>query len=81
MGVQPWVASMVLGKSGILRIDVLPILGSGLVDSRANALMKALPEPLGSRITAMRTSLGYSIKGEYSEGEAKQLATDLFPIQ
>ena len=46
MGVQPWVASMVLGKSGILRIDVLPILGSGLVDSRANALMKALPEAL-----------------------------------
>ncbi len=78
MGVQPWVASMVLGKSGILRIDVLPILGSGLVDSRANALMKALPEALESRITAMRTSLGYSIKGEYSEGEAKQLATDLF---
>ena len=81
MGVQPWVASMVVGKSGILRIDVLPILGSGLVDSRANALMKALPEALESRITAMRTSLGYSIKGEYSEAEAKQLATDLFPIQ
>ena len=78
MGVQHSIACMADDNSPILRVDVLPILGSGLVDSRANALMSTLPKPLAGQIAAIRTSLGYSIKGDFSEEEATHAATNLF---
>ena len=78
MGVQHSIACMADDNLPILRVDVLPILGSGLVDSRANALMSTLPKPLAGRIAAIRTSLGYSIKGDFSEEEATYAATNLF---
>lgn len=78
MGVQHSIASMADDNRRILRVDVLPILGSGLVDSRANALISSLPRPLASQIAATRTSLGYTIKGDFSEVEATHAATNLF---
>ena len=78
MGVQHSMACMADDNSRILRVDVLPILGSGMVDSRANALMSSLPKPLAGQIAATRTSLGYSIRGDFSEEEATHAATNLF---
>ena len=78
MGVQHSIACMAHDNPRILRVDVLPIPGSGLVDSRANALINSLPKPLAGQIAATRTSLGYTIKGNFTEEEATYAATNLF---
>ena len=78
MGVQHSIACMAHDNPRILRVDVLPIPGSGLVDSRANALINSLPKPLAGQIAATRTSLGYTIKGDFTEQEATHAATNLF---
>ena len=49
-----------------------------MVDSRANALINSLPKPLAGQIAATRTSLGYTIKGDFTEQEATHAATNLF---
>ena len=65
-------------NNNVLRVDVLPRIGSGLIDSRAISTRKILPKEIEINVKTIRTSLGYTIQGDLSEEERKNAAKDLF---
>lgn len=65
-------------NNNVSRVDVLPRIGSGLIDSRAISTKKILPEEIEINVETIRTSLGYTIQGDLTEEEREIAATDLF---
>jgi len=65
-------------NNNVLRVDVLPKIGSGLIDSRAISTKKILPKEIEIDVKTIRTSLGYTIQGDLTEEERENAAKDLF---
>ena len=65
-------------NNNVLRVDVLPKIGSGLIDSRAISTKKTLPKEIEIDVKTIRTSLGYTIQGDLTEEERENAAKDLF---
>ena len=65
-------------NNNVLRVDVLPKIGSGLIDSRAISTKKTLPKEIEIDVKTIRTSLGYTIQGDLTEEEIENAAKDLF---
>ena len=65
-------------NNNVLRVDVLPKIGSGLIDSRAISTKKILPKEIEINVKTIRTSLGYTIQGDLTEEERENAAKDLF---
>ena len=68
-------------NNNVLRVDVLPKIGSGLIDSRAISTKKTLPKEIEIDVKTIRTSLGYTIQGDLTEEERENAAKDLFSIR
>jgi len=62
----------------ILRVDVTPVIKSGMIDTRARSVAKIIPVRIRKKISNLRTSLGYTIKGDFSEEQAEHAAKVLF---
>ena len=65
-------------NNNVLRVDVLPRIGSGLIDSRAISTKKILPKEIEINVKEIRTSLGYTIQGDLTEEERENAAKNLF---
>lgn len=65
-------------NNNVLRVDVLPRTGSGLIDSRALSTKKILPKEIEINVKTIRTSLGYTVKADLTEQERGNAAKDLF---
>ncbi len=65
-------------NNNVLRVDVLPRIGSGLIDSRAISTKKIIPKEIEINVKTIRTSLGYTIQGELNQEERENAAIDLF---
>lgn len=65
-------------NNNVLRVDVLPRIGSGLIDSRAISTKKILPKEIEINVKEIRTSLGYTIQGDLAKEERENAAKDLF---
>ena len=65
-------------NNNVLRVDVLPRLGSGLIDSRAVSTKKILPREIEINVENIRTSLGYTIQSDLSKEERENAAVNLF---
>ena len=65
-------------NNNVLRVDVLPRLGSGLIDSRAISTKKILPREIETKVVNIRTSLGYTVQGDLSKEDRENAAVNLF---
>ena len=65
-------------NNNVLRVDVLPRIGSGLIDSRAISTKKIIPKEIEINVKTIRTSLGYTIQGDLNQEERENAAIDLF---
>ena len=65
-------------NNNVLRVDVLPRIGSGLTDSRAISTKKIIPREIEAHVKTIRTSLGYTIQGDFNQEERSNAAMDLF---
>ena len=45
----------------ILRVDVTPVIKSGMIDTRARSVAKIIPVRIRKKISNLRTSLGLSL--------------------
>jgi len=59
-------------------IEVLPKTGEGMIDSRGEAIRRQLSNDHGIMIDQVRSTLGYLIKGDFSDDELVRATRELF---
>ncbi len=59
-------------------IEVLPRVGGGLIDARGAAVLRQLVTDHGIGIGSVRSTLGYLVRGEFTESELTRMKIDLF---
>ena len=60
------------------RFEVLPKVGEGLIDSRGESIRRQLESDHSIIIGLVRSTLGYLVKGDFTEKEKNRAATELF---
>ena len=60
------------------RFEILPNVGEGLIDSRGESIRRQLESDHSVTIGSVRSTLGYLVKGDFTEDEKNRAATELF---
>ena len=60
------------------RFEVLPKVGNGLIDSRGESIRRPLETDHSISIGCIRSTLGYLVKGNFTEDEKNHAARTLF---
>ena len=60
------------------RFEVLPKVGEGLIDSRGESIRRQLESDHSIIIGQVRSTLGYLVKGDFTDREKDRAATELF---